>query len=69
MAVRIRADGKTIVCAAKSEPLPGDFYLGDEFHYALAVELKVLRCVGQDDNGADLWDWEFRAKVEQETQQ
>lgn len=59
MAVRIRADKKTIVCAAKSEALPGDFYLGDDLHYELAVELRVLQCVGQDVNGADLW--EFRA--------
>jgi len=57
MAVRIRADGETIVCAAKSEALPGDKYLDDGLHYRLASEMHVLRCVGKDENGADLWEF------------
>lgn len=59
MAARIRADRNIIVCAAKSEALPGDCYLNDDVHYTLAVELRILHCNGRDDNGADLW--EFRS--------
>lgn len=65
MAVRIRADRKTIVCAAKSEVLPGDCYLGDNIHYILAVELEVLRCVGINGKGANLW--EFCSMILKET--
>ena len=57
MAVRIRADRKTIVCAAGSEFLPGDCYLDDGIHYTLSVELRALHCIGQDKNGADLWEF------------
>ena len=57
MAVRIRADKKTIVCAAKSQPMPGDCYLGDDIHYELSVERRVLHCIGQDSQGADLWEF------------
>lgn len=62
MAVRIRADRKTIVCAAKSEALEGDCYLDDGVHYTLAVELKVSHCIGQDDNGTDLWEFQMEAE-------
>ena len=61
MAVRIRADKKTIVCAAKSEEEPGDTYIGDGLHYVLGVELCVLSVCGYDANGADLW--EFHAPI------
>ena len=57
MAVRIRSDLKTIVCAAKSEEKPGDTYIGDGLHYALGVELCVLSVCGHDDNGAELWEF------------
>lgn len=55
MAVRIRADTKVIVCAAMSEARPDDVYLDDNIHYELSVELRVLCCVGQNSDGADLW--------------
>lgn len=57
MAVRIRADRKTIVCAAKSAALPGDCYLDDDVHYTLAVEYEILQCIGKDNDGADLWEF------------
>ena len=57
MAVRIRADRKTIICAAKSKALPGDCYLDDDVHHTLAVELRILQCIGKDNNGADLWEF------------
>ena len=66
MAVRIRADRKTIVCAAKSEALPGDYYLDDGIHYMLAVELRVLRCIGINSQGVNLWEFcMMEAKVEE----
>jgi len=55
MSVRIRADKKTIVCAAKSEEMPGDLYVDDGLHYCLSVEMKVLSICGYDDNCAELW--------------
>ena len=55
MAVRIRKDRKTIVCAAKSEEKVGDIYLDDNIHYILGVEVQVLTVYGTDENGADLW--------------
>ena len=55
MAVRIRSDLKTIVCAAKSEPMDGDTYIGDGLHYTLGVELLVFSVCGVDENGAELW--------------
>ncbi|KKN02893.1 hypothetical protein LCGC14_1113090 [marine sediment metagenome] len=55
MAVRIRKDRKTIVCAAASLRLPGDCYLDDDVHYTLSVDLGVLNHIGVDENGADLW--------------
>ena len=57
MAVRIREDRKTIVCAAKSEPKDGDKYIGDSLHYVLGVELCVMSVCGRDENGADLWEF------------
>ena len=57
MAVRIRADRKTIVCAAMSEARPGDCYLDDNIHYELSVELGVLCCIGKNGDGADLWEF------------
>ena len=59
MAVRIRADGQTIICAARSAALPGDTYLDDVIHETLgrcrANSLGVLVENGIDENGADLW--------------
>ena len=55
MAVRIRADRKTIVCAAKSREEPGDAYIDDNLHYVLGVELCVLSVCGYGIDGADLW--------------
>lgn len=61
MAVRIRKDKKTIVCAAKSEPMDGDVYVNDSLHYILGVEMCVLSVCGLDENGAELW--EFHALI------
>ena len=55
MAVKIRADNRTIVCAAKSRKRKGDCYLDDGIHYALSVNLKVMSVYAKDKNGADLW--------------
>ena len=60
MAVRIRKDYKTIVCAAKSRARKGDAYLDDHVHYVLSAEMCVLHVIGRDENGADLWG--FREK-------
>lgn len=57
MAIRVRKDNKTIVCAAKSEPMDGDFYIDDRYHYVLGVELLVLTVCGLDENGAELWEF------------
>lgn len=55
MAVRIRADG-TIVCAAKSNPQPGDTYLHDGIHHILSGELGVLVSEAIDRHEKDgLW--------------
>lgn len=61
MAVRIRMDNRTIVCAAKSEERPGDTYINDRLHYVFGVEMCVLSVCGYDDNGAELW--EFHAPI------
>lgn len=55
MAVRIRDDNKTIVCAAKSRKRKGDFYIDDGVHYMLGAVLKVMSVFAHDKNGADLW--------------
>ena len=60
MAVRIRKNRKTIVCAAKSRALKGDAYLDDNLHYVLGVEMGVLSVYGTDKNGADLWAFHKR---------
>lgn len=49
MAIRIRVvSGKTIaLCAAKSDPLPGDLYLDDGAHHALTQKFeKDFRSMG-----------------------
>ena len=51
MALRIRKDRKTIVCAAFNEPKEGDCYIDDKLHYVLSTEMKVL-CTN---NGGDTW--------------
>lgn len=40
MAIRIRNSGglTTALCAAETDPMPGDTYLGDAQHYALAAK-------------------------------
>lgn len=58
MAVRIRKDKKTIVCAAKSGEKEGDVYLNDSVQYALHVDMKILCWRGLDKNGADLWEFD-----------
>lgn len=59
MAVRIRKDRKTIICAAKSKPEEGDCYLDDDVHYTLAVEMKILR---SHRNEGDTWYFRVEAK-------
>jgi len=48
MAVRIRKDHVTIVCAAEHKAKKGDTYIDDGLHYILAVEKEVLHT---DDEG------------------
>lgn len=57
MAVRIRKDLKTIVCAAKSRARKTDVYIDDGLHYMLSVEMKVMSCKGKDSRGAHLWEF------------
>ena len=57
MAVRIRANNKTIVCAAKSYECVNDTYIYDELHYVLSTELCVLSVCGYTQNGAELWEF------------
>jgi len=65
MAVRIRANRKTIVCAAKSVEMPGDYYLDDVVHEALGVNgLGVLQVIGRDKNEAELWGFTGQAEIE-----
>lgn len=52
MALRIRKDRKTIVCAAKSKPEEGDCYIDDSVHYVLAVEIGILH---SHTNEGDTW--------------
>lgn len=72
MGVRIRANNKTIVCAARSKKRKGDCLLDDGVHYCLAAELKVMSVFSHDKNGADLWRFHsprktFRRKLSTET--
>ena len=70
MAVRIRKDRKTIVCAAESKPMDGDQYIDDGLHYTLGVELCVMSVFARDDKGADLWEFHspitLKEKIEKE---
>jgi hypothetical protein len=58
MAVRIRKDRKTIICAARSKEEDGDIYLDDQIHYVLSVEMQVLHSNTKDACGADLWHFD-----------
>ena len=42
MAIRVRTvDGVTVaLCAVESDPAPGDIYLDDSLHYALATKFR-----------------------------
>lgn len=67
MAVRIRKDRKTIICAAKSKPEEGDCYVDDDVHYVLAVEMKILH--SHRDEG-DTWYFapQSRKEIDNEDQ-
>lgn len=58
MALRVRTNGK-ILCAAKSEPLPGDIYIDDNIHGWLSgcyeIMDKVIESLGDDENGQEEW--------------
>jgi len=58
MALRVRANGK-ILCAAKSEQLPGDIYIDDDIHGLLAGCYermdKVIESLGEDGDGQEEW--------------
>lgn len=41
MALRWRLTGE-ILCAAKSQPMKGDTYIGDRLHYELSVIQKTI---------------------------
>jgi len=55
MSLRIRKDRKTILCAAKSEPMDGDYYLDDRMHEILALDLECIYTTETDENGAEIW--------------
>jgi len=58
MAVRIRAGGSPIVCAAMHPELPGDTYVDDSLHYRLSVEYGVLVAEPMEKHQHDgLWWW------------
>lgn len=57
MAVRIRKDNKTILCAAKSEAVEGDTYIDDQIHYILGAEMRVMSVYGYTPDGCDLWEF------------
>ncbi len=59
MALRIRKDRKTIVCAAENPKELGDCYLDDVVHHTLANDLKVLHT---DDEG-DTWYFQAPERV------
>lgn len=59
VALRIRKDRKTIVCAAKSEPEEGDCYINDCIHYVLAVEMDILH---SNKDKEDTWYFEIDKK-------
>lgn len=52
MSIRIReVDGVLIaICAARSVPKPGDFYIGDAAHHALSVKFSL--------DHAEMYDWD-----------
>lgn len=55
MAIRIRSNGD-LICAAKSEPMPNDFYIDDGLHYMLSVIQKCLIAdKNEETNGK--WHW------------
>lgn len=41
MAIRVRSDG-TMLCAALSDPMPGDTYIDDSLHYEMSVIYRVI---------------------------
>lgn len=55
MALRWRVTGE-LLCAAKTEPMDGDTYIGDRLHYELSVIQKaVVPDAAEATNG--LWHW------------
>lgn len=58
MAVRIRAGGSPIVCAAMHPELPGDTYIDDGLHHRLSGEYGVLVAEPMERHKIDgLWWW------------
>lgn len=63
MAIRIRqVEGKTVaLCAVEVEPMPGDIYLSDAVHYALATKFALDYRGFMDDS---IWDAELARLME-----
>lgn len=63
MALRIRENGQ-ILCAAHTDPLPGDTYLHDGIHYFLSVLTGAI--VASDNHSEDnLWFWNIQDDCKQ----
>ncbi|GAA2867044.1 hypothetical protein GGQ99_001344 [Aminobacter niigataensis] len=57
MAIRVRKDG-TMWCAAHTEPLVGDTYIGDGLHYEMSVEQGVIVALPMPEHlGHCQWWW------------
>lgn len=61
MSLRIRQDG-TIWCAALTEPMEGDLYIDDNWHYSLTAETAVIVTHAMpkhvEQGGQWWWRWE-----------
>lgn len=66
MSIRWRLDGR-LLCAAMTEPEPGDCYIDDRLHYELSVEARAIIADADHEQNA-LWHWThgafLRAKAE-----
>jgi len=55
MALRWRKSGN-LVCAAKTEEMPGDAYIDDRLHYQLSEVLGVIEPTAEEET-TGLWKW------------
>lgn len=69
MALRIRKDG-TMLCAKDTKEMDGDIYVDDELHGFLGScygnSLNILKVVGHDENGVEIWSFVNRGECSKE---